>query len=577
MLATRLATRRLMRQLPSGPKLPVAVQTLATWSRPAAGLLRARQIYGKRFTVRVLGQPPFVILSDPNEIKQVFQSPPDVLHPGEGARVLEPILGPNSVILLDEDPHLAQRKLMLPAFHGEAMQRLQGLMEELTERELASWPVGEPVALHPRLQRLTLEIVLRAVFGLEQGARLDRLRGLLTEVLEFAESPLSILPFAQRALAGRGAMGRLEKTGEEADRLIYALIEGRRGERELSEREPEGEPTGEREGNGARDRERSERDSASGPGERQPEGEAADVLALLLAARHEDGSPMSDQELRDELMTALVAGHETTASQLAWGFEQLARAPRVLDRLVDELECDRGGDGGGGRRRRDDNGGGDSSSGGGGGGGGEAYLTATIQELMRRRPVLMNAEPRLVKKPVRIGGVEYPPGVVLIANALLVHHDPDVYERPGELRPERFLESEGGRAPGTYTWLPFGGGRRRCLGASFAMLEMKVVLRAVVERFRIEPVGERAETARRRSITISPSRGCEVLLRERARAHEPAPNASGREREASEEGKREASEEGKREASEEGKREQCEGERGQAPSTSAEWVAVTAD
>ncbi|HEX3691924.1 MAG TPA: cytochrome P450 [Solirubrobacteraceae bacterium] len=449
-----LATRRLMRQLPPGPKLPVAAQTLATWTRPTAGLLRARKLYGKRFAVRLLGQPPFVICSDPEEIKQIFQAPPEVLHPGEGARILEPILGPNSVILLDEAPHLTQRKLMLPAFHGETMQRLQGLMEELTERELATWPLEEPVALHPRLQRLTLEIVLRAVFGLERGAKLDRLRELLTEVLEFAESPLSILPFAQRLLAGRGAMGRLERAGEEADRLIYGLIEERRG--------------------GA-------------------EHDSPDVLALLLAARHEDGSPMSDQELRDELVTALVAGHETTASQLAWGFEQLARAPRVLRRLSDELDRD-----------PED----------------EAYLTATIQEIMRRRPVLMNAEPRLVKRAVTIGGVEYQPGVVLIASAFLVHHDPDVYPNPGALLPERFLESEGGRAPGTYTWLPFGGGRRRCLGASFAMLEMKVVLRAVLARFAIAPVGENAETAKRRSITISPSRGCEVRLAERHR-HAP--------------------------------------------------------
>jgi hypothetical protein len=442
------ATRRLMSQLPPGPKVPVSLQTLATWTRPTAGLLRVRKRFGKRFAVRVLGQAPFVILSDPEDIKQVFQAPPDVLHPGEGARVLEPILGPNSVILLDEGPHLAQRKLMLPAFHGEAMERLEGLMSELTQREIATWPIGEPTALHPRLQGLTLEIVLRAVFGLERGAKLDRLRELLTGVLEFAESPLSILPFAQKLLAGRGAMGRLERAGEEADSMIYALID----ERQLGHDD--------------------------GP----------DVLNLLLAARHEDGSPMSREELRDELVTALVAGHETTASQLAWGFEQLARAPHVLARLTGELDRD-----------PDD----------------DAYLTATIQELMRRRPVLMNAEPRLVKQQVQIGGVSYPPGVVLIASAFLVHHDPDVYENPNELRPERFLESAGGKAPGTYTWLPFGGGRRRCLGASFAMLEMKVVLRAVVERYALSPVGERAETAMRRSITISPSRGCEVTLRER--------------------------------------------------------------
>jgi cytochrome P450 len=222
------------------------------------------------------------------------------------------------------------------------------------------------------------------------------------------------------------------------------------------------------------------------------------VLALLLSARHEDDSPMSDTEIRDELVTALVAGHETTASQLAWGFELLARHPRVLARLAEELAGD-----------PDD-----------------AYLTATIHEIMRRRPVLMNAEPRLVKQPVEIGGVSYPPGVVLIASAQLVHHDPDVYPQPHAFRPERFLESEGGRAPGTYTWLSFGGGRRRCLGASFAMLEMKIVLRAVISQNTLEPVGERPETARRRSITVSPSRGCEVILRARpTQAHERA--ASG--------------------------------------------------
>lgn len=443
-----LENRRIKRQLPPGPKAPAAWQTIATWVRPTAGLLRARERYGKRFTVRPLGQPPFVILSDPEDIKEVFQAPPDVLHPGEGARILEPIVGPNSVILLDEAPHLEQRKLLLPAFHGEAMQSLAELMTELTERELASWPREQPITLHPRLQRLTLEIVLRAVFGLERGAKLDRLRELLTEVLEFAENPISLLPFAQRALAGRGPMGRLERLGEEADGLIFELIDERR-----------------REGNG-------------GP----------DVLALLLSAQHEDGSPMSPAELRDELVTALVAGHETTASQLAWGFEQLSRAPRVLERLAEELA--EGSD--------------------------DAYLTATIHEIMRRRPVLINAEPRLVKQPVRIGGVDYPPGVVLIANAFLVHHDPDVYPDPYAFRPERFLERAGGQAPGTYTWLPFGGGRRRCLGASFAMLEMKIVLSTVIEGNVLLPVGDRPETARRRSITISPSRGCEVILRERA-------------------------------------------------------------
>jgi len=440
--------------LPPGPRMPALLQTLGTWSRPTAFLQRARNRYGRRFTTRLLGQPPLVMICDPEEIKQVFQAPPDVLHPGEGARILEPIVGRHSVILLDEASHLEQRKLMLPAFHGERMQRLAGLIDELAEREIDSWPREQAIELHPRLQRLTLEVILRAVFGLERGAQLDRLRELLTQILAFAESPLSLLPPLPAALTRFGSRARLARLGEEVDRLIFVLIEERRGAQE---------PTGE------------------------------DVLALLLAARHEDGSPMTAQELRDELMTALVAGHETTASQLAWAFERLAREPTALERLTREID----------------------------GGEEEAYLSATIHEIMRLQPVLPNAEPRLVKKPVEIGGVLYPRGVMLLANAYLVHHDPAIYPDPYAFRPERFLE----RPPGTYTWIPFGGGRRRCLGASFALLEMKIVIAALLRRCELAPAEQRREATRRRSIAITPAHGCRVLLHERAQA--PASRHAG--------------------------------------------------
>ncbi|HWX95696.1 MAG TPA: cytochrome P450 [Solirubrobacteraceae bacterium] len=444
--------------LPPGPRMPVALQTLGTWTRPTAFLERARRRYGGRFTLRLIGQPPMVMISDPQEIKEIFQAPPEVLHPGEGARILEPLLGRQSVILLDEAPHLEQRKLMLPAFHGERMQRLSGLMSELADRELESWPRGQVIVLHPRLQRLTLEIILRTVFGLERGARLDALRDLLTRILAFTESPLSLLPPLPPALSRFGAPARLERLRVQVDELIYALIEERR-----------------REGS---------------------EGE--DVLALLLAAEHEDGTPMSTEELRDELMTALVAGHETTASQLAWAFERLAREPAVLARLQEELDE----------------------------GAQDVYLTATINEILRLQPVLPNAEPRLVKQPVEIGGVRYPPGVALFANAYLVHHDPAIYPDPYAFRPERFLAEQ----PGTYAWIPFGGGRRRCLGASFALLEMKIVLAAVLRRTELSAGGARRERTRRRSITISPAEGCRVVLRDRvvgtagpARNARPAP------------------------------------------------------
>ncbi|HEY2768294.1 MAG TPA: cytochrome P450 [Solirubrobacteraceae bacterium] len=455
-------------QLPPGPRTPRALQTLGTWSRPTAALERNRARYGTRFTAHFLGAPKFVVLSDPEELKQVLTAPPDVLHPGEGARILEPLLGSNSVILLDEAPHLEQRRLMLPAFHGERMRALDGLMRELTEREVESWPVGEPVELHSRLQRLTLEIVLRAVFGLERGARLDSLRDLLTQVLEFTESPLSLIgplpPWLERLVGERGPFGRLQTLQTQVNELMYELIEERR---------------------------REDADAA--------DDERSDVLSMLLAARHEDDSPMSPQELRDELMTALVAGHETTASQLAWAFAELARAPRAQELLAQELDA----------------------------GEDDAYLVATINESMRRRPVLPNAEPRLVKQEIEIGGVRYPPGVVLIVSAYLVHHDPAIYPDPYEFRPERFLESAGGKAPGTYTWLPFGGGRRRCLGASFAMQEMKVVLTAVLSRFQLQPIGE-PERTRRRSITISPSGGARVVLTGRTGTFEHDGDATDR-------------------------------------------------
>jgi cytochrome P450 len=362
--------------------------------------------------------------------------------------------------LLDEDRHLEQRKLMLPAFHGEKMQRLAGLMTEVAEREVASWPAGEGIPLHPRMQRLTLEIILRAVFGLDPGARLDALRDRLGAMLAFGDHPASLIPapppgtprrrIGEKMPPYRGFF-RLQRG---ADRMIFELIEERR-------------------------RERAERD---------------DVLTMLLAARHEDGSPMSEQEIRDELMTMLVAGHETTASALAWGFERLTRSPEVLARLVEEIESDDG----------------------------DAYLTATIQETLRRRPVLLGAEPRLVCEPFELDGRTYPPGVSLVPSIYLVHHDPEIYPDPYAFRPERFLEQQ----PGTYTWIPFGGGRRRCLGASFALQEMKIVLRAVLRARRLDPAPDPFELALRRNITIKPAVGARSTLHERRPAAMAAERAA---------------------------------------------------
>ena len=444
--------------LPPGPRVPSVLQLLGTWTRPTASLERLRR-YGRRVTVQLPFQPPFVILSDPADIKALFTAPADAVHPGEGASILAPIVGRNSVILLDEDIHLAQRRLLLPAFHGERMQRLREMMSEICEREVAAWPAGEDVALHPRLQALTLEIILRAVFGLERGPTLSRLRELLRDVLAFSESPLSVLPPLQRWLGWTPTQRRFDRLMADTDDLIFGMIAQRRTA-------------------GADD----------GP---TPEDEAGeDIFSTLLSARHEDESQMSAQELRDELMTALVAGHETTASQLAWALERLSREPEIQARLRDEVDA----------------------------GESEDYLNATITEILRMRPVLPNAEPRLTKREVEINGVAYPPGVVLLASAYMVHHDPSIYPEPRVFRPERFL----GVTPGTYTWLPFGGGRRRCLGASFALEEMRIALRAVMQRYELAPAGPRGETARRRSITFSPSRSATVVLHARRSAAAPS-------------------------------------------------------
>jgi cytochrome P450 len=440
--------------LPPGPRAPALIQAVGVWTRSLPYLERMRARYGKRFTTRFPGQPPFVVLSDPEEVKEVFMAPPEVLHPGEGARVLEPLVGKNSVILLDEAAHMEQRKLMLPAFHGERMERLSGLMTEVAEREVNGWPRGEAVALQPRMQSLTLEIILRAVFGLDPGPRLDALRERLGTLLAFGDRPISLAPpdpegIVSRILDRFGPFAEFVRLQQETDRLLFEQIEERRN------------------GNGQRD----------------------DVLAMLLEARHEDGSPMSDQELRDELMTLLVAGHETTASSLSWAFERLVHLPRVVSRLVAELDS-----------------------------GGDAYLVATIQETLRRRPVLPNVEPRLVKQPFVVGGWEYPPGVCLVPNAYLVHHDPEIYADPYAFRPERFLDEQ----PGTYTWIPFGGGRRRCIGASFAMLEMGIVLASVLRAQELRPAGNGLEVARRRNIAIRPAQGAQVILRERQAAEAAA-------------------------------------------------------
>jgi cytochrome P450 len=461
-MQSKLSKRELLRQLPPGPSLPPSLQLLGTWLRPGMSMVAAMRRYGRRVTVNIPFQPPLVMISDPDEIKEIFKLPPDVAHPGQGARILEPILGRYSLILLDEDLHLEHRRLLLPAFHGDRMKLLVDLMRELTDAELDTWPTDTPVALHEHLQALTLEVILRAVFGMEKGQRLDDLREAVAGILALADRPLSIiLPIADRYLGWVPTMREFKRLRARSRQLIFDEI---------------------------RDRRAAFESGAAGVGEVK----SSDVLAMMLAAKHEDESPMSDQEIHDELMTALVAGHETTASQLAWTFMHLARDQRASARLTAEIEA----------------------------GAGDAYLTATINESLRLRPVLPQVEPRYLRKPATVGGFDYPRGVALIPAPYMLHHDPEIYPEPFAFKPERFLDN----SPGTYTWIPFGGGRRRCLGAAFAIQEMKIVVSEVMRRFELEPEHPAGELSIRRSITVSPKQGGTVILRTRRSS---APQRSG--------------------------------------------------
>jgi cytochrome P450 len=437
-------TIRRMTSLPPGPG-PSPMNLLGWTLRPVPFMEHCRARYGDRFTVD-LGPPEgkWIFLTQPDEIREMFSASPDALHPGEGARILEPIVGARSVLLLDGREHLAQRKLMLPAFHGERMRALTGVMEEVAAAEVAGWPPGEAFPLHERTQALALEVILRAVFGAREGRQLDELRVAMKDVMDLGSSPLTLLPIFRRRLGPLTGWGRFVDARERANTLLLALIDERR----------------------------------------RAGDEGDDVLTMLLAARDEDGNPMTDGELRDELVTLLVAGHETTASALSWGFEQMVRAPEVLARVTQAALDDDG-----------------------------AYLDATVKEILRRRPVLPIAGPRRIKQPVEIGGRRYEPGPAFAACIYLVHHDARIYPEPYAFRPERFLDGN----PGRFSWIPFGGGVRRCLGAAFAQLEMKIALRAILSEVEVASALDGREGIGRRAITLSPRRGTPISVRPRVR------------------------------------------------------------
>jgi cytochrome P450 len=427
--------------MPPGPSAPLAVQAWRFLLDEVRLLERSRDRYGDIFTLRIPVLDPLVIVSDPAEVKRIFTGDPTQLHAGEGNEVLRPVVGDNSVLLLDEKPHLHQRKLMLPPFHGERMRLYGEAMREIAEEEIAGWREGEPFPVHPSMQRITLRVILRVVFGIEDRDQLAEFEQLVTAPLDRGQL-LVMMPRLQKDFGRWSPWGRVVEARNRTQRAILDEIARRRADPRTAERD--------------------------------------DILSMLLGARDEDGRPMSDQELHDELVTLLVAGHETTATALAWTFERLSRHPLELERLNRELAE-----------------------------GEEGYLDAVIKETLRVRPVL-NFAMRKLTRPMEVGPYTVPAGATLASCIHLIHRRPDIYPEPEAFRPERFTN---GGAPDTYSWLPFGGGIRRCLGASFATYEMKVVLRTVLERRELATTTAPGERRKRRAITFVPGRGGRIVVR----------------------------------------------------------------
>ena len=435
--------------MPPARKLPRFVQTIRFGQRPLSYHLGARREFGDVWSVQLMSRiQTFVMTSHPDHVQSLFKAKQDDAHSLTGESPLRPILGPNSVLTTWGERHMRQRKLLLPPFHGDAVERYAQMISDVAEHEIDGWPIGEPFALVPRMQAVTLDVIMAGIFGIEGTPDPATPEGRLRDMIKRL-TRLSTKPYWQ--LVELSNIGRDEPRGilkdvlARLDKIIYAVI----------------------------DRHRAAGDTG-----------AHDVLSLLLAARDEEGKPLTDEELRDELLTLVLAGHETTANSLAWTFERMLRTPAAYERLREAVRAD-----------------GDDAA---------DEIEATIHEGMRIRPVIPIVV-RLVKKPWRLGEYVVPAETPVAMSILALHHREDVYPEPHSFRPERFLR----RKPGTYTWIPFGGGIRRCLGATLAMAEQRVVLRAIMERVDLEAPDPAPEPARQRNVTMIPRDGGRVVVRSR--------------------------------------------------------------
>jgi cytochrome P450 family 135 len=440
--------------MPPGPKLPPLLQTLGFLASPRRFIAAMHRRYGPLVTLSTAFDSGFVMVFEPELVKEVFRGSPQQLRAGEANAVLGAALGRHSLLLLDGDEHLRERRLMSPPFHGQRMRAYEQVMRAAADRAIDSWPLDRPFALLPSTQSLTLDVIMHAVYGIEEGPRQEELKLRLREMIapmatRFGVFVLSLLG---ERIGGRRAMRHFTERRRLVDDLIYDEISRRRDAADLAERE--------------------------------------DVFSMLLLARDENGNPMTDEELRDELVTLLVAGHETTATGLAWAFDLILRTPRVLHELERAVAE-----------------------------GDDPYIDAVAKEALRARPVIPGVGRVVRGEPFELGGYTLPPGTEINPSISVIHRRRDRYPQPTEFRPERFL---GDDAPDTYTWIPFGGGTRRCIGASFALFEMRVVIGRVIERTRLETVGSRPEPVERRGITMVPKRGTRVILRERRPAAQPS-------------------------------------------------------
>jgi len=442
--------------LPVGPRTPSVVQMMRWIRRPIPMLEDCRTRYGDTFTIRFPAVAPMVLFSDPAAVKEIFTGSPDTLRAGEANVILEPFLGSDSLLLMDGARHKRERKLLMPPFHGERMRLYGDVMRTLANEAIDGWPLGQAFPIHHEMQRITLEVILRTVFGLDDGPQLTRLRDLLTEAAALiTDHPLLMVGFFQRDFGRLSAWGRAMRLREEADRILFAEFARRRSA-----------------GTAGRD----------------------DILSLLLDARDEHGQPMSDAELRDEMMTLLIAGHETTATTLAWLLHRVLTYPSVFARLRDEVQTVGHGEPIGSERL-----------------GELAFLDATIKETMRTMPIIPMVG-RAVHTPTSIGGVELPVGVVAAPCIYLTHHRTDVWGDPHVFRPERFLEHK----PGPYEFFPFGGGTRHCIGAAFASYEMKIVMAQILARLELRTAPGYQARVVRRGIAFAPSAGMPVVVERRA-------------------------------------------------------------